>query len=141
MAADFRSPRGRKVTAGFRQQRQPGPLGSFKSCPGPVPGMGRVVLPEGGPAGLSAHGSFQGQPLRARKAQDTLQTDPHWTTRKLCSGEGGTIAHLGLFHRAGLPSPVPTLSRKRQGFSSKNTRIRGEPWGPQEPQAASALLK
>lgn len=51
------------------------------------------------------------------------------------------MAHLGLFHRAGLPSPVPTVSRKRQRFSSKSTSVGGEPWGPQEPQGRPALLK
>lgn len=47
---------------------------------------------------------------------------------------------MGLLHRAGLPSPVPTLSRKRQGFSSKNTSIGGELWGsPQGGLVASKI--
>lgn len=51
------------------------------------------------------------------------------------------FAHWGPLPRTGLLSPGPTLSRKRQGFSSINTSVGGELWGPQEPQGGLVSSK
>lgn len=90
------------------------------------------------------------QPIAARAAPGILKTHPLWTTGKLSPTEvldaalsvlGLAVAHLGPLPRASLPLPAPTLSRKRQGFSSINTSVGGELWGPQEPQAGLVASK
>lgn len=63
----------------------------------------------------------------------------HSTAWKL--SQRGPCAGVGPLPRAGSPSPVPTLSRKRQGFNSKNTSVGGELWGPQVPQGGLVASK
>lgn len=101
--------------------------------------------PGGGPARLPAGPTSpsRSQPIAARRAPDILKTHPLWTTGRLSPTEalgaassllGLAFTHLGPLPRASLPLLAPTLSRKRQGFSSINTSVGGELWGPQEPQ-------
>ena len=135
------SPGGRRMTAGFRRQQQPGPLDSFKSRLGqdPVPGMGWVVSPGGGPAGRSAHVSLQDP---ARRSQESPRHPEDSTPLVRERGRSVSLfalafAHLGPLRRAGLPSlALCPPSRKSQRFSSINTSVGGELWGPEKPQGS-----
>lgn len=111
-----------------------------------------MILAGGGPARRSAGHMppSRSRPSATRSAQEILKTHPLWRMEKLSPTEGLDLAssllglafaHLGPLPRASLPLPAPTLSRKRQGFSSINTSVGGELWGPQEPQGGLLASK
>lgn len=138
MTADVQRPGGGRMTAGLRPQQQPGQLGSFKSRPGrgPAPGRDGWCCQEAGQPGSWPTSASRSQPIGARRAQDILKTHPCWSGRGagMCQCLPWHLHSWGLSTGQAFPHQRRPLSRKSQRFSSINTSVGGELWGPQEPQ-------